>query len=42
MMNGIVKVSFYGNEFRWSASYNETDWKQPGNTMLLLNHEITE
>ena len=33
---------FYGNEFRWSASYNETDWKQPRNTMLLLNHEITE
>lgn len=33
---------FYGNEFRWSASYNETDWKQYGNTKLLLDYEITE
>ena len=33
---------FYGNEFRWSASYNETDFKQQGNTQLLLDYEITE
>ena len=33
---------FYGNEFRWSSSYNKTDWKQSGNTQLLLDYEITE
>jgi len=33
---------FYGNEFRWSASYNTTDKLQTGNTQLLLNHEITQ
>ena len=33
---------FYGNEFRWSASYNETDKLQRGNTQLLLDYEITE
>ena len=33
---------FYGNEFLWSASYNETDFKQQGNTRLLLDYEITE
>jgi len=33
---------FYGNEFKWSASYNTTDKLQTGNTQLLLNHEITQ
>jgi hypothetical protein len=33
---------FYGNEFRWSSSYNKTDFKQQGNTSLLLDYEITE
>jgi hypothetical protein len=33
---------FYGNEFRWSASYNKTDKLQRGNTQLLLDYEITE
>lgn len=33
---------FYGNEFRWSASYNKTDSKQRGNTQLLLKYETTE
>ena len=33
---------FYGNEFRWSGSYNETDGKQRGNTQLLLKYEVTK
>jgi hypothetical protein len=33
---------FYGNEFLWSASYNETDKLQRGNTQLLLKYETTE
>jgi hypothetical protein len=33
---------FYGNEFRWSSSYNKTDGLQWGNTQLLLDYEITK
>jgi len=33
---------FYGNEFKWSASYNTTDKIQTGNTQLLFNYEITQ
>ena len=33
---------FYGNEFRWSSSYNKTDGRQSGNTQLLLDYEITK
>ena len=33
---------FYGNDFRWSASYNKTDKLQRGNTQGLLDYEITE
>lgn len=36
------RAGFYGNEFRWSSSYNETDKVQVNNTNLLLEHEITE
>lgn len=32
----------YGGEFRWSPSYNKYDRKQPVNTALLLDFEITE
>jgi hypothetical protein len=34
--------NFYGNEFRWSSSYNKTDGIQWGNTQLLLDYEITK
>ena len=36
------RAGFYGNEFRWSSSYNETDKVQLNNTNLLLEYEITE
>ncbi len=35
------KGNFYGNEFRWSSSYNSQDRKQVGNTQLLLKYETT-
>ena len=31
----------YGNEFRWSGSYNENDKIQQVNTQLLLKYEVT-
>ena len=34
--------NFYGNEFRWSSSYNKIDGLQRGNTQLLLDYEITK
>ena len=34
--------TFYGNEFRWSSSYNSQDRKQVGNTQLLLKYETTD
>jgi hypothetical protein len=33
---------FYGNEFRWSAGYNQKDNIQTGNTSMLLQYEITK
>lgn len=33
--------SRYGNEFRWSGTYNDGDKIQTGNTELLLKYEIT-
>jgi len=35
------KGTFYGNEFKWSSSYNSSDRKQMGNTQLLLKYETT-
>jgi hypothetical protein len=35
------EATFYGNEFRWSSSYNSIDRKQMGNTQLLLKYETT-
>jgi len=32
---------FYGNEFRWSVSYNEKDKVQMDNTKMVLAYEIT-
>jgi hypothetical protein len=33
---------FYGNEFRWSAGYNQEDKIQRENTSLLLQYEVTK
>ena len=32
----------YGNEFRWSSSYNKKDKVQVNNTKLILQYEVTE
>ena len=37
----FAEGKFYGNEFRWSGSYNQNDNLQRENTSLLLRHEIT-
>ena len=32
----------YGNEFKWSPTYNKKDKVQRGNTQLLLDYEVTK
>ena len=36
------KGLFYGNEFKWSSSYNSSDRIKMGNTQLLLKYETTD